>query len=67
MLTAPGREEPGLAAAGSTALHVSVRCSSVDLHWLILRQAQIAINVLLMLSKLVIFYFRHDCALLASP
>lgn len=31
-----------------------VRCSHVDLHWLILGQAQIAVNMPLMLPKLVI-------------
>lgn len=69
MLAAPGREEPRLAAAGNTPLCVSVssaaaaaaagecgsvRCSHVGLLWLILSQAQVAINMLLMLPKLVI-------------
>lgn len=39
------------AAAGECG---SVRCSDVDQHWLILGQAQVAINMLLMLPKLVI-------------
>lgn len=66
MFAAPGCEEARLAAAGSTHVNVSaaaaaaagecgsVRCSDVDLHWLILNQAQITINMLLMLPKLVI-------------
>lgn len=61
MLAAPGRKEPRLAAAGNTPdVKVSagecgpVRCSHVDLHWLILGQAQIAVNMPLMLPKLVI-------------
>lgn len=42
------------AAAAAAGQCGSVSCSDVDLHWLILNQAQIAINMLLMLPKLVI-------------
>lgn len=43
-----------LTAAAAAGECGSVRCSGVELHWLILKQAQIAINMLLMLPKLVV-------------
>lgn len=41
-------------AARCCSLVWPLRCSDVDQHWLILKQAQIAIIVLLILPKLVI-------------